>query len=651
MQPYRIIVSDSFIATHRIVAQVARHCLRTAFCYCMNPATLCLVVAVSTFFGPIGVARAQVQAPPVAEGEIFHILSARSELSLVEKFSRVVELDERITRVDGFDPAILTVTALSPHRIRLQAVKAGVTTLVLVDENGKTYSVEVFVEGDVRHLQSYVSRFFPDSSVTAVKVKDSIVMRGIVADPSHIAQIIEIAEQFYPKVINQMQFGSANQVRLQVKIMEAQRSKIRQFGFNWSLLTNDGFVLSNPGNLATPTGATLSSGGGNSLTYGANGLSASSLSFGLVNSNGIFRGFLEALKEEGLLRVLVESSVVADSGRPATLFSGGEFPILVPQSLGTISVEWREFGVKLDAVPIVLGKGQVILEIATEFSERDFANAASLNNTTIPALTSREANTQVRMRLGQTLMIGGLLATRYTSETDKIPVLGELPVIGAAFRRVKYDETETELIILVTPEYVAPLNPDQVPAGGPGMFSDVPTDHELFMQGLLEVPNYGGPTPPPPAGEHCPTDYPIEQVAPTPSRLLPQIQGSPASGMLNNSKPYGPDDLQTPNDDDNGRAMPLLPMPTESQKKTSSRPIAPAVKSIKHESTSSKNSVQSAGGWYQSDRKKKPEPSAFSRNTTEETKPSGPPALILPGASSKQKENRSAPVPFEAPDP
>ncbi|MCA8985703.1 MAG: pilus assembly protein N-terminal domain-containing protein [Planctomycetaceae bacterium] len=458
--------------------------------------TLRLLALLLVGFSVTGKTWGQANFPPVTQGEIYHVVSSRNELSLTERFSRVIELEKRITRVDGFDPAILTVSALSPHRIRVQAVSAGVTTLVLVDEFDKPYTIEVFIEGDVRYLQSYINRFFPDSSVNAVKVKDSVVLRGVVADPSHISQITEVAEQFFPKVINHMQFGAANQVRLQVRIMEAQRSRIRQLGFNWSLLNNNGYISSNPGGLAAPTAAGLVPGTLPTLDYGGSALSDSSISFGLVNSNSVFRGFLDALKKEGLLRILVETSVVADSGRPASLLSGGEFPILVPQALGTLSVEWREFGVKLEAVPIVLGQGQVILEIAPEFSERDFANAATLNNTTIPAITTRRANTQVRMKFGQTLMIGGLIATRYTAETNKVPILGELPGIGAAFRRVKYDENETELIILVTPEYVAPLDPHQVPDGGPGRFSDVPTDRELYWQGLIEVPNYGGPMPP-----------------------------------------------------------------------------------------------------------------------------------------------------------
>ena len=525
---------------------------------------------------------------PVSEAEVYHVLSATNQLSLTERFSRVLELEKRITRVDGFDPAVLTVSALTPHRIRIQAVSAGVTTLVLVDEFDKTYTIEVFVEGDVRYLQSYIDRFFPDSSVKAVKVKDSVVLRGVVADPSHISQITEVAEQFFPKVINHMQFGAANQVRLQVRIMEAQRSRIRQLGFNWSFLNGSGYVSSNPGSLSSPLGANLTPGQTPGLTYGGAGLSDSSISFGVVNANSVFRGFLEALKQEGLLRILVETSVVADSGRPASLLSGGEFPILVPQALGTLSVEWKEFGVKLEAVPIVLGQGQVILEIAPEFSERDFANAAQLDNTTVPAITTRRANTQVRMKFGQTLMIGGLIATRYTAETDKVPFLGELPGIGAAFRRVRYDENETELIILVTPEYVAPLDPHQVPDGGPGQFSDVPTDRELFWQGMIEVPNYGGPMPPNAGGydeecmlppmhgpgpvytEELPPEMVPRQMAPQlvdpSSRPMPQQSGIslPPQPEIHSEKapqPYGPPEVTPMTEEDAEAAMPLQTRP------------------------------------------------------------------------------------------
>jgi type II secretory pathway component GspD/PulD (secretin) len=173
------------------------------------------------------------------------------------------------------------------------------------------------------------------------------------------------------------------------------------------------------------------------------------------------------------------------------MLSGGEFPILVPQSLGSVSIEWRDFGVRLEAVPIILGDGRVRLEVMPEVSERDFANSITLQGTTVPALTTRKVNTQVEMRFGQTLMLAGLLSSRQSGQTQKIPLLGELPWVGTLFRRIQYDEVETELVILLTPELVAPVEAGQLPRGGPGLFTTKPTDRELFGDGYIEVPSYG----------------------------------------------------------------------------------------------------------------------------------------------------------------
>jgi pilus assembly protein CpaC len=177
------------------------------------------------------------------------------------------------------------------------------------------------------------------------------------------------------------------------------------------------------------------------------------------------------------------------------MLAGGEFPILVPQSLGTTTIEWREFGVRLEAVPTILGGGRVRLELQPEVSERDFSNSVNVNGFTVPGLTTRRVNTQVEMKFGQTYMLAGLLSLRRTATTSKVPWLGELPWIGTAFRRVQYDEGETELVIMVTPELAGAMDPHQVPAYGPGEHTDVPTDRELYKYGLIEVPNYGGTCP------------------------------------------------------------------------------------------------------------------------------------------------------------
>ncbi len=207
----------------------------------------------------------------------------------------------------------------------------------------------------------------------------------------------------------------------------------------------------------------------------------------------MFNGFFDALKDESLLKILAEPEMVTTNGRPSTMLSGGEFPILVPQSLGTVSIEWRQFGVRLEAVPMILGNGRVRLQLQPEVSERDFSNSVEVGGITVPALTVRRVNTEVEMQFGQTLMIAGLISSRQTAESSKIPLFGEIPWLGAAFRKVRHDDVETELVILVTPELVAPMDRDQVPQGGPGLYTDSPTDRELYFQGMLEVPSYGGP--------------------------------------------------------------------------------------------------------------------------------------------------------------
>jgi pilus assembly protein CpaC len=356
----------------------------------------------------------------------------------------------------------------------------GVTNLVLSDEDDNPYVVNVFIKGDARHLQAVLDNRFPDSAVEAYRVQDSVALTGWVSQPEHITQIMEIAEQFYPRVLNQMRVGGVQQVMLKVKIMEVQRTKLRRLGMDFRNTTaSGGFLDNSPAQLFAPPDDM------GMITDTA------TTAFKLVSGGDTFNGFIEALKEEKLLKVLSEPSLLAMNGRPATLLSGGEFPVLVPQSLGTVSIEWREFGVRMEAVPVILGNGMVRLEVMPEVTERDFANATTLSGTTIPALTTRRINTQAELGFGQTLMLAGLLSSRQNAETRKIPFLGELPWVGALFRKVQYDDVETELVILITPELVAPMAANQVPAGGPGTFTTFPTDRELYLDGFIEVPNYG----------------------------------------------------------------------------------------------------------------------------------------------------------------
>ncbi len=423
-----------------------------------------------------------------ANEHIYEVLTPTSELQITEQFSRIFQCANRIVRVDGFDPDVISVDALSPQRLRVRGEKSGVTTLVITDEYDNSYSIEVFILGDVRHVEAYLRQLFPEASVTAVKIKESLVLKGVVTEPDHITEIMDVAQEFYPNVLNHMRVGGVHQVLLDVRVMEVARTKVRQLGFNFLLNGNHTFVASTPGAVTALSSVSTPAGGPSIANF--TGLD-SAIQFAVMGTTEVFNGFVDALRNESLLKILAEPRLVTTSGRPATILSGGEFPILVPQSLGTVSIEWREFGVRMEAVPVVLGNGRLRLDVAPEVSERDFSNAVTVNGMVVPGITTRRVNTQVEMRFGETLMIGGLISTRKASESTKLPFLGELPLVGAAFRTVSHSQSETELLILVTPHMVAPLSPEQTPCIGPGGFTDDPTDRELFIDGMIEVPKYG----------------------------------------------------------------------------------------------------------------------------------------------------------------
>jgi pilus assembly protein CpaC len=183
--------------------------------------------------------------------------------------------------------------------------------------------------------------------------------------------------------------------------------------------------------------------------------------------------------------------LVTRSGEAAQLDNGGEFPIPVPQSLGTVTIEWREFGVILQALPIVISPTRLRQQVYAEVSEKDVSNAITFNGTTVPGITRRRVQSTVEMEFGQTLVLGGLINTQIQATIQKTPFLGELPLIGAAFTNTSYNHSEVELIIMITPEYVSPVPSDRLPQAWPGRTTTFPTDRELYLHGLIEVPSVG----------------------------------------------------------------------------------------------------------------------------------------------------------------
>lgn len=489
-------------------------------------ASRCLLAAAVAAQAVPGSGQEPLQRTP--PGEAVQIVSLKSSVEVTERTAKVFEFKDWLTQVDGFDPKVINVVALDKNKLRVQGLEQGVTTMIVTDRNKQVHTIEVFVSGDARLLQSVLNRAFPNSAIQATMLRgNAVLLRGWVTDAQQIASITELARLYSPDVVNQIRVGGPQEVQLRVKILEVQRSKLRQFGLNFAVLGRSAAVASVPGPITPISALSAPIGGVPSVTISPNSGAPPSLGIGVTGNNFGFEGFLQALKTEGLLKIQAEPVLVTRSGEAAQLDNGGEFPVPVPQSLGTVTIEWREFGVVLQALPIVISPTRLRQQVYAEVSEKDVANSITLNGTTVPGISRRRVQSVVEMEFGQTLVLGGLITTRIQSTMQKTPFLGELPGIGAAFSRKHYDQAEVELIIMITPEYVSSLNSDQMPPIGPGRMTTSPTDREMIMQGLIEVPKIG-------------PDCPGEGGACDPNFSVNVRTETPWAGSLGSQPPYGP---------------------------------------------------------------------------------------------------------------
>jgi len=395
--------------------------------------------------------------------------------------SKILTLEgKQIPRALVNNPELVNAIAISSNQIQLSGLKAGVTQINLWDDDSELYSIDVIVYGDAKELELLLETEFPNASLRVRPLASSVVISGWVDGPEVISRVVKMAEDYYPKVINNIRVGDNQQVQLHVQVMEVSRTKLRQLGVDWGLFGVDNFVTQSVGGLIAET------------TQNAGviaGTGASSMTFGLAGSNSSFFAAVDALRQHDLVKVLAEPVLTTVSGRPAAFNAGGEFPILIPQGLGTVAIEYKKFGTRVDFVPIVLGNGNIRLEVRPQVSEIDSARGVDINGFTVPGLVNRWVDTAVEMRAGQTLALAGLIQDRIEAQNKGVPVLSDLPWAGALFRRVVQRQNEVELLVMVRPEFVAAMDPHEVPMFGPGEQTTIPSDKEMFCRGYLEVPS------------------------------------------------------------------------------------------------------------------------------------------------------------------
>jgi pilus assembly protein CpaC len=435
---------------------------------------------------------AHVAPAPAQEYEsasvVRKISGASEKLELTTNTSRILKLDKNIPRVQVNNPELVAVTPLSATDVQISAKKAGVTQVNLWDEDGNIHTVDVLIYGDARELSVALQTQFPHSSIRVYRYSESLVLTGFVDRPDHVGPIMRLAEDYAPKVINNISVGGVQQILLKVKVMEISRTKLRRMATDFTYLGGSGgFFSTGVSGLLNQTSNNV---GSVQTVIDTAGKAAE---FGIVDGNQAFFGFLDWVQQNNIAKILAEPNITAVSGRPAQFNVGGEIPIVIPQSLGTASIEFKPFGTQVDFLPIVLGNGNIRLEVRPRISEIDDSRSVVIQDFVIPALTVRQVDTAVEMKAGQTFALAGLVQERTETLKRGLPYVVDMPIVGLPFRRTEEEVNEIELLILVTPEFVDPIDACEAPCGGPGMFTTSPTNRGLYCGGQMEVPNHCNP--------------------------------------------------------------------------------------------------------------------------------------------------------------
>lgn len=447
-------------------------------------------------------AAAQEALPPPQQQSVGGVEVAVGNTRRVEMSKKQI-----IREVRNENPKVARVSSLpdDPRAVLVTGLAAGTTRLTFVDAEKHTELLDVRVpdesEAQTERLRAKALALIRQAVPTAVvdvlpSGPKSVLVLGTVHATADVQPILEIVRGAFGgptvSVVNYMRVGGVQQVSLEVVVALVNRSELRQMAFSWAVPTNSAFANSILQSPLNPTGTIATA----STAFAAALTGTPNLNAGFTGDHASFTGFLQALRTEGLAKILSEPRVTTLSGRPAFIVSGGETPILMSGGVGVPSVSYKQFGTVVNFLPIVMGNGKIHLEVRPELSARNDANGISIPGVTptvIPGFVTRSAQVAVQMEDGQTLAIGGLIQSSVNAQIVKVPILGDLPFFGAAFRNESFREEEEELLILVTPRLVDPMVCTQLPKFLPGRETRSPDDFELFLEGIIEAPR--GPRP------------------------------------------------------------------------------------------------------------------------------------------------------------
>ena len=421
-----------------------------------------------------------------------------------------VRTDQNLVDISVGDPEVADVNPLTDHALSILGKKIGTTRVTVYGDNKKPVGIfDVEVSYDISRLATEIARF-SGGSIKVSSVNGRIMLTGTAPDAVTLDKAVTIARQFGPDPINTVQVAQPQQVMLEVRFIEADRQASRELGVQWNMFGNS--ALANVGSglpagqlpITQPNGAFqqptpyfggVPVGGANVLPTTlpispivAAGVLSGTAPFGFLvgQLSNRLQVAVNALEEKGLARSLAEPNLVALSGDTANFLAGGEFPVPVPGSLGTVTIDYKKYGVGLAFTPTVLNGGLINLKIEPEVSQLDTSHPVQVAGISVPPLIVRRASTTVELRDGQSFMLGGLLQNQSTTAQDQLPWIGDVPVLGALFRSSQYLKNETDLVILVTPHLVRPMRPND-PIHTPLDNTLPANDVDLFLMGKPEI--------------------------------------------------------------------------------------------------------------------------------------------------------------------
>lgn len=373
--------------------------------------------------------------PALATDRLLNVTIGRSE---------VLRLPDAIVRVAISDPAVADVVVLPDREVIVNGKSGGVASLMVWTRSGRqTY--EVAVGEDIDGLLPTLTRITGSQDLSVHRAHDTVILQGSVRSAKLRTLAEKVAATYAAKVISQLEVPPADQIEVTIKVLEIAKTATKELGVTWG--TRNVTALQNGVETFTfqPLQGVFKEGGNPALSaLGALG--------------GMFRdpitAKLDLMIKENKARLLARPSLVANSGAQAKFLAGGEIPIPVQQALGMTTILWKEYGIRLEAEPTLLDDGKIQLKLKPEVSSLDFTNGVTINNFKVPALRTRRAETEVRLAPTESLALGGLLSNEDAHNATKLPLIGDVPILGELFKSHQFLNGETELLIIVTPQLV-----------------------------------------------------------------------------------------------------------------------------------------------------------------------------------------------------